>query len=876
MASSLISSSLHITFESVFDMDDAGIVQMFESFIATGLKEFLGCPAVFYEAALAEFFQNGSVRDGMVVSTIGGTTVEISKDIFTVAFELPMEGLTDLSEVPKDLVFDVRSLFSESKEQVGISCLKMEMKIEYRLLSDILAKTIYVKAASFDAVTRKRFFFMTAITFDVKVNWSRLLFDILKDMVTPGSRQEKWYAIQICVLLKNVSGLDLGDSKAFPSPRILTEKIVHRYVVINEKVGAEEVTDEPRVKKAPKTKAASKKRPADVVATKPVVKKKRTTKQRPVSSEDTLEIMAVALEVVQLQTIEPTPVEESILEEQREATSAVPIDEETTIEEKPAVEVAAESDVQEPFDESVDEQVAESIADEETIVENIVEKVDEPISLPAEADVVNKGISTADDVDVIIDQILAETAKIGKYEDDQDAVYNPSHSDVGSVHSCAPSPLEACQELLIVRATSGTGDHSPPSFDPRTSQQLNGKSTTEYVATLSTRRIGEMRVRNHRSPSHPDLNNKSKFYLNDATHGRRQQLHDLTLDNNSFQEWYRKEELLERSPTLPCTHQTMAGNDGNLLEKLPVNSTRVRRIEVDNQDNISLNMLTSLAPQNVVASTNLNDVLTNQSNHCRQQPIQITTRANSTAKLTSAIATPTHNNRKHDITMSADRYLPAVVVLRIWSTTENSTPSSVCTRKRDEIYHGLNLLVELVGTSPTTTAPDSGRRWPTGGGARWAAAMREKGGRGAASALGITDSACKNQLVMVSVQYGPFNTYIPIRSTTIGKSRVSKDPIAGHLSCRVSMTFRVVRTNQYNQDLGLIHSTNGNHLESPNEGSSIDHQVTIHLHAQNITMFPTNETWYFTSQMLVSSSGGLILILTAQSTRNEFRIHSDY
>ncbi|KZV56855.1 receptor-like protein kinase 5 [Dorcoceras hygrometricum] len=38
------------------------------------------------------------------------------------------------------------------------------------------------------------------------------------------------------------------------------------------------------------------------------------------------------------------------------------------------------------------------------------------------------------------------------------------------------------------------------------------------------------------------------------------------------------------------------------------------------------------------------------------------------------------------------------------------------------------------------------------------------------------------------------------------------------------MTFRVVRTNQYNQDIGLIHSTNGNHLESPNEGSSIDHQ----------------------------------------------------
>ncbi|KZV40104.1 calcium lipid binding protein [Dorcoceras hygrometricum] len=104
----------------------------------------------------------------------------------------------------------------------------------------------------------------------------------------------------------------------------------------------------------------------------------------------------------------------------------------------------------------------------------------------------------------------------------------------------------------------------------------------------------------------------------------------------------------------------------------------------------------------------------------------------------------------------------------------------------------------------------------------------------------ITDSACKNQLVVVSVQYGPFNPHIPIRSTTIGKSRVVIDPIAMHTSwrsnsdiasvTRVSMMFRFVRTNQYNQDLGLIHSTNGNHLESPNEGSSIDHQVTIYLH----------------------------------------------
>ncbi|KZV40717.1 golgin candidate 5 [Dorcoceras hygrometricum] len=62
MASSLISSSHHVDFESVFGFDDAGMVKMFETLITIGLKNFLGCPAVFYEADLIEFFTNGSAR----------------------------------------------------------------------------------------------------------------------------------------------------------------------------------------------------------------------------------------------------------------------------------------------------------------------------------------------------------------------------------------------------------------------------------------------------------------------------------------------------------------------------------------------------------------------------------------------------------------------------------------------------------------------------------------------------------------------------------------------------------------------------------------------------------------------------------------------
>ncbi|KZV49866.1 hypothetical protein F511_42258 [Dorcoceras hygrometricum] len=150
-------------------MEHVGIVAMFGAIVVSGLKEFLGCPTVIYEAALIEFFQNGSVRDGKVVSTIQGTTVEISEEVFAGTFKLPMDGLIDLNEVPKDLVFDARSIFSFTGEQLSTSCKKREMKIEFRLLSDILAKSITVKAGSFDAVTHERFLMMAAINEESKL-----------------------------------------------------------------------------------------------------------------------------------------------------------------------------------------------------------------------------------------------------------------------------------------------------------------------------------------------------------------------------------------------------------------------------------------------------------------------------------------------------------------------------------------------------------------------------------------------------------------------------------------------------------------------------------------------------------------------------------
>ncbi|KZV29036.1 thioredoxin family protein [Dorcoceras hygrometricum] len=90
--------------------------------------------------------------------------------------------------------------------------------------------------------------------------------------------------------------------------------------------------------------------------------------------------------------------------------------------------------------------------------------------------------------------------------------------------------------------------------------------------------------------------------------------------------------------------------------------------------------------------------------------------------------------------------------------------------------------------------------------------------------LGITDSACKNQLVVVSVQYGPFNPYIPTRSTTIGKSRVAKDPIAMHTSWRS------------NSDIASVTSIGYPRMSASGESSTTMHRL---LHASGSHPIPT-------------------------------------
>ncbi|KZV28253.1 hypothetical protein F511_02123 [Dorcoceras hygrometricum] len=276
MASSLINNSIQVYFDSVFSMADEGMVHMFKALESSGLCGFLGCSSAIYEAALVDFFHSTSVRDNKVISAVQGKYIEISKELFAGIFELPTDGLTDMGKVPKDFVFDARRAFSADGKQLKTSCKKREIKIEFRLLNDILAKTVIVKEGYFDAGYPSA------------------------DMVTPASKKARGFAVQICIILKGAPDSDLGESKAFPPLKILTAKTIGTYVAKNKNITIEEVVDDP-VETVAK-KAATKRRP-DPAVVDPAAKKKRTTMGRAAPVEMNLAIVTVAQDVEPISVI---------------------------------------------------------------------------------------------------------------------------------------------------------------------------------------------------------------------------------------------------------------------------------------------------------------------------------------------------------------------------------------------------------------------------------------------------------------------------------------------------------------------------------------------------------------------------------------------
>ncbi|KZV31621.1 hypothetical protein F511_28131 [Dorcoceras hygrometricum] len=260
------------------------------------------------------------------------------------SFELPVDGLGDLSEIPKDAIFDARSIVSLSGEP---------------------------------AITVEKFSLITAVVCSLRMNWAKILFSIFKNMVTPGSKKAKGFAIQISLLLANIPNLELGASSEFPASKILTKKTVHRFVSINSQAGAEEVFG------ASKPKEVSTKRPtSDVVAA--VTKKRRTSKRIL-----TLETVVVAQEAVPIQSIPVSTAVEPMVEDQQAESST-----EQPAGELPANKSAASIEERHWFDLSYEELIAKWAAER-------------PITSPGDSyDEIKDDNPVVDDPDTIINHVL--------------------------------------------------------------------------------------------------------------------------------------------------------------------------------------------------------------------------------------------------------------------------------------------------------------------------------------------------------------------------------------------------------------------------------------------------------------------------------------
>ncbi|KZV48650.1 3-ketoacyl-CoA synthase 12-like [Dorcoceras hygrometricum] len=173
----------------MFSMEHTGKVKMFKSLEETGLKGFLGISGSVFEGAMIEFSANAKVMAGTIVSFVNRKMV-VTKDVFAEA--------------------------APNK--------KKEMKVEYRLLHDIMAKALCTKAGSFDVVTSDKFDLMVAISAGLKVNWGHCLFRTPMAMVYMPNKQSQGFAMQLSCLIEKLVKAAQGVYQA-ASPKDVEQQV---------------------------------------------------------------------------------------------------------------------------------------------------------------------------------------------------------------------------------------------------------------------------------------------------------------------------------------------------------------------------------------------------------------------------------------------------------------------------------------------------------------------------------------------------------------------------------------------------------------------------------------------------------------------------
>ena len=80
---------MQVDFESIDRLEVSQMVEMFRSLEATGLKRFLGGTNGVHEEEVRQFFQAENVMGDSIISTVKGSELTVSKQVFAQFFELP-------------------------------------------------------------------------------------------------------------------------------------------------------------------------------------------------------------------------------------------------------------------------------------------------------------------------------------------------------------------------------------------------------------------------------------------------------------------------------------------------------------------------------------------------------------------------------------------------------------------------------------------------------------------------------------------------------------------------------------------------------------------------------------------------------------------
>ncbi|KZV54039.1 hypothetical protein F511_17427 [Dorcoceras hygrometricum] len=201
MASSLFVNNLQVNFTSVLAMEHVGMVRMFKALEDTRLRGFLEGTTSMFESVVVEFLSNARVIAGTVVSTVCGQKLVITT--FSGTFKLSTEGMTNFANISNETITEMRTMFSATEVPFKSSGKKKELLFEYRLLHDIVAKSLCAKAGSFDSVTSSR-------------------------------KQSQGFIVQISMLMELLVKADLGASTKLHTKKVLTSKQVENYIKANQ------------------------------------------------------------------------------------------------------------------------------------------------------------------------------------------------------------------------------------------------------------------------------------------------------------------------------------------------------------------------------------------------------------------------------------------------------------------------------------------------------------------------------------------------------------------------------------------------------------------------------------------------------------------